>query len=1634
MGNTALNPGYGGDLISDEDVTGVAQVSTTTTGSGTVSGTSFSLAVTSTTGFASSGYVWLWSAGSSSWVLVNYSGVSGGNTFTGCTVDKITLSSGSGQTAPTWSASAVVAQALIKLPRSKVILGSSGVDDGDVSSTNPMPTKEVSSSNWDILGVGVVGSRNNQIEISFFSAPGATLITDTVTSTGSVTQSSGHTLYSTGAGTTSSAKGVSVASTTYRPAHELYAYFTAGFTTPTSASSYQRIGIYDATNGFSIGYSGTTFGLWKRTNSADTFTSRSSWNGDPLDGSASSKFTRAGVPEAINLTYSNLFRIRFAWLGSASILFETFSPDGAWVTFHTIRQPNSSLNPSVTTPNLPMTVDVSKTSADATVLSVATACWAAGTTSDYVGVNETITDQTLASLSRSVIVGKSSSGGGTYNNVKVTPSGSLTTAIGDITGVVGQNTMANSLPVTLASDQSTVTVDVLGASSAVNTATIAGIGATSLAAGFDGYETAIFIATGTWNGNIAVQGSVDNTTWVTIPLLYSSGSWYFAGYSTIYANVPMFANISGYKYLRFNASPWTSGSSTVKYVYHSLSLPNPTAGLLGTSSQGSANSTANAWPVKTTDGTNVAAVKAASTAAVAADPALVVSVSPNTPAKIWDGTTTAAVTAGNALKVDNSAVTQPISAASLPLPTGAATAAKQPALGTAGTASTDVITVQGIASMTALKVDGSGVTQPVSAASLPLPSGAATSAKQPALGTAGTASADVITVQGIASMTALKVDGSAVTQPVSGTVTANAGTGTFAISAASLPLPSGAATSANQTTLGSQTTKVNDGTNTAAVKAASTSAVAADPALVVAISPVSNTTRDYQDTGTLSFSSNTTSNLTVTGFSTLCIEVTGTYVGTVQVKGNADSTGSPLIDLYGYDYTNKVMTNQITTGFTARWVFDVSDLTIVQIGMTGYVSGTAALGYSISASPSTTAGVPITDGRNVATVRAANSAAQATDTALVVAVSPNNSVAVTGTVTANAGTGTFAVSAASLPLPSGAATAAKQPALGTAGTPSADVLTVQGTSSMTALKVDGSAVTQPVSGTVTANAGTGTFAISAASLPLPTGAATSANLTTIGNQTTKINDGTNTAAVKAALTAAVASDPALVVAISPNNSLTVSNPSVGTPGSAVPTSATLIAGSDGTNLLAPRVKTTAAASGDPSLVVAVSPINSVAVTAASLPLPTGAATAAKQPALGTAGTPSADVITVQGATSMTALKVDGSGSTQPVSGTVTVTQATAANLNANITNISGTVSLPTGASTSALQTTGNTTLSTISSNQTSGAQLTKISADSTTIGSLPLTATKTSGTRVNLDVTIRDTVGNALGDSNNQLHVQVTDGTNTPAVKVNNGTSYQPAGVSDNALVVAISPSNAIRLIGQGNSNEVPVRGNAQQAQTSDNSLVVQLSPNTGTKLMDGTNISTFAKVTSGAVSPAASDNAVVVSLSPNSAAPTVVAANYPSYPGANTSITISISGLVNTAGSNHKQSTFVDNTSTLYEDALIVFKYLTGGTVTTTGYVIIYGYASIDGGTTYSGAVTGTDGNYTIATPTELIPLMSFPANAASRQYVGGPFSFCRMYGIDRLPPRWGVVVGNFSGGTLGTTAGANTVSFMGVRGRFGA
>lgn len=222
----------------------------------------------------------------------------------------------------------------------------------------------------------------------------------------------------------------------------------------------------------------------------------------------------------------------------------------------------------------------------------------------------------------------------------------------------------------------------------------------------------------------------------------------------------------------------------------------------------------------------------------------------------------------------------------------------------------------------------------------------------------------------------------------------------------------------------------------------------------------------------------------------------------------------------------------------------------------------------------------------------------------------------------------------------------------------------------------------------------------------------------------------------------IASDQA---AIPITGTISATNPSVSATGSAVPASGTMIAGSDGTNLRAVKVSAAGLVSVDASGAT-------VPVSATALPLPTGAATAANQ-ATGNASLASLDgkvtavntgaVVVSSSAlpsgaatsakqdsqTTLLAgglpaalgagggLKVDGSGTALPVSGTVTANLgtlngvSTAANqvtsiaslasidgkitaVNTGAVVVSGSA-LPTGASTSANQTTANASLASL---------------------------------------------------------------------------------------------------------------------------------------------------------------------------------------------------------------------------------------------------------------------------------------------------------------------------------------------------
>lgn len=190
-----------------------------------------------------------------------------------------------------------------------------------------------------------------------------------------------------------------------------------------------------------------------------------------------------------------------------------------------------------------------------------------------------------------------------------------------------------------------------------------------------------------------------------------------------------------------------------------------------TAGQGTATSTANAWPAKMTDGTNVAAVKAALTAAVASDPALVVAVSPNNAVAV---TVDGAITVGNTVTIQDG--------------------------GNQITVDGNV-TVGNASGVNAVNIQDGGNSITVDGSVSAAISG---SISNTSFGVNNGVGASAVNIQDGGN--SITIDG---------------------------PVAQGSPTSAAL----AWPTKTTDGTNVAAVKAASTAAVAADPALVVVVSP-----------------------------------------------------------------------------------------------------------------------------------------------------------------------------------------------------------------------------------------------------------------------------------------------------------------------------------------------------------------------------------------------------------------------------------------------------------------------------------------------------------------------------------------------------------------------------------------------------------------------------------------------------------------------------------------------------------------------------------------------------------------------------------------------------------------------------
>ena len=459
-------------------------------------------------------------------------------------------------------------------------------------------------------------------------------------------------------------------------------------------------------------------------------------------------------------------------------------------------------------------------------------------------------------------------------------------------------------------------------------------------------------------------------------------------------------------------------------------------------------------------------------------------------------------------------------------------------------------------------------------------------------GVAGTPAGGVLTIQGVLGGTAL---------PVSGTVTANIGT------------TNGLALDATLTG-GTQRSRITDGTNNAAVKAASTAAAATDPALVVAVSP-NNTLNvavaDVQATGNLN-ALNAVVMTSVAGRNSVGFRLAaGTLIGTIVPEASIDG-GTTWTPTY-FDQTTGVKVSSITFSSAntvlSSTIVGVGGSSNIRVRVSAFTSGTAAavIRTSMITDPSLTHAGPVGSATPPTVIQSGGAVSSITPTYTTATVNPLS--------------------------------------LTTAG----------------ALRVDGSNVTQP---------------ISAVSLPLPSGAATETTLSTRLADST-FTGRINTLGQKAmtgSTPVVIASDQ---TAIPVSGTITATNPSVGSTGATAPTSATLSGGNVTTaaptyttGQMNPLSLTTSGALRVDNSANTQPVSGTVAATQSGTWTVQPGNTANTTPWLATInqGGNSATV------TASNALKVDGSAVTQPVSGTgnFTVVQATAANLNATVT---GTVNI-----------------------------------------------------------------------------------------------------------------------------------------------------------------------------------------------------------------------------------------------------------------------------------------------------------------------------------------------------------------------
>jgi len=147
---------------------------------------------------------------------------------------------------------------------------------------------------------------------------------------------------------------------------------------------------------------------------------------------------------------------------------------------------------------------------------------------------------------------------------------------------------------------------------------------------------------------------------------------------------------------------------------------------------------------------------------------------------------------------------------------------------------------------------------------------------------------------------------------------------------------------------------------------------------------------------------------------------------------------------------------------------------------------------------------------------------------------------------------------------------------------------------------------------------------------------------------------------------------------------------------------------------------------------------------------------------------------------------------------------------------------------------------------------------------------------------------------------------------------------------------------------------------------------------------------------------------------------------GSTTAVTCTITSLASSATAG-RGSAVIDNSTTLYDDALLTVSVKTSATTLANDKAVyVYVYGSEDG-TTYnasSAEAVGTNAAVTLDSPTNLKGPLTISCPAVSVTY-RGVWSVAQLFG-GVMPRKWGIVVQNYTGQTLDASIGS--ASFTGI------